>query len=310
LNSAIIDMGSNTVRLCVFYFRDEKPETLFSRKDTVGLAGYVRDGELAPDGIRRVCETLKEFKDLALKFVPEDRIHVVATASLRNISNADRAHDAILSETGLSPEVLSGEEEARLDFVGVSYAMELSDGFIIDVGGASTELIRFTDGRPERKAGLPAGCLALYSKHVRGPFASKSEKTSMRREIRAVFDEFDWSGAPCPVLIGVGGSARTALRLSNALLAPGPRDDAFPAENLRVLRKMFENGSPEAFRALYKISPDRVLTIHPGLLILEEAVRRLLCAEIRISKYGVREGFYIDRILKLSEGNVDCQKPK
>jgi exopolyphosphatase/guanosine-5'-triphosphate,3'-diphosphate pyrophosphatase len=309
LNSAIIDMGSNTVRLCVFDFRDGRIETLFSRKETVGLAGYIRDRELEFDGVRHVCETLKDFKNLAMKFVPADCIRVFATASLRDITNKEHALEVIRSETGLLPEALTGDEEAYLDFIGVVHATGLSDGFLIDVGGASTELVRFVGGLPERTSVLPMGCLALYAKHMRGPIVSESERRSMRREISERFDAFDWSGAQCDTLIGVGGSARTALKLSKALLGADRGGAAFPAGQVRLLREMFENGSPEAFLALYKIAPERVLTICPGLLILEAAVGRLRCEEIYISKYGVREGFYIDRVLKPAMRGADCRRP-
>jgi exopolyphosphatase/guanosine-5'-triphosphate,3'-diphosphate pyrophosphatase len=303
-------MGSNTVRLCVFDFRDGQIETVFSRKETVGLAGYIRSRELEPDGIRQICETLKDFRNLALKFVSEDSIRVFATASLRDIANKEHALSRIRAETGLLPEALTGEEEAYLDFIGVVHATGLSDGFLIDVGGASTELVRFAGGLPERMSILPMGCLALYAKHMRGPIVSGFERRALRREIRERFDAFDQGGAQCDRLIGVGGSARTALKLSKALLGVERDNAVFPAENVRILREMFENGSPEAFRALYRIAPERVLTICPGLLILEEAARRLRCFEICISKYGVREGFYIDRILKLPAGKADRRPVK
>jgi exopolyphosphatase/guanosine-5'-triphosphate,3'-diphosphate pyrophosphatase len=292
-------MGSNTVRLCIFDFRDGRIETLFSQKEAVGLAGYVRDRELESEGIRQVCAVLKGFRGLALKFVPEDAIRAFATASLRNIANKDRALETIRAETGLLPETLSGDEEAYLDFVGAARDGDLSDGFLIDIGGASTELVCFADGLPLRTASLPMGCLSLCSAHMRGPIASKSEKESMCREIRALLAGFAQGGAQCPVLIGVGGSVRTALKLSKALLGTARNGDAFPAENIRTLCGMFETGGSGIFQALYKVAPDRVLTIYPGLLILEEAARRLRCAEIRVSKYGVREGFYIDRVLRL-----------
>jgi exopolyphosphatase/guanosine-5'-triphosphate,3'-diphosphate pyrophosphatase len=302
LSSAVIDVGSNTVRLCVFDFRDGAIETVFSQKKSVGLAGYIRGSELEPDGIWHVCEALKCLRKLALKFVDEGDIHVFATAALRGVTNRSLALDAIHSETGLMPETLSGDEEAYLDFVGFTYGSKSTDGFLIDIGGASTELVRFSGGAPERKISLPVGCLGLFSGFMNGPIVTRREKKSMLREIRGLFDTFDWSGAPCHVLIGVGGAVRTALKLSAVLLGVDRNDAAFPAENVRSLRKMLENGSPGVFHALYKAAPDRVLTVYPGLLILGEAVRRLGCAEIRVSWHGVREGFYIDRVLKLPCG--------
>jgi exopolyphosphatase/guanosine-5'-triphosphate,3'-diphosphate pyrophosphatase len=304
MRSAVIDMGSNTVRLCIFDLRDGKIETLFSQKEAVGLAGYIRDGALDPDGIRRVCAVLKGFRGLALKFVSEDAIRVFATASLRSIANKDFALDAIRLETSLSPETLTGEEEAYLDFVGAAHGTALTDGFLVDIGGASTELVCFAAGRPQRAGSLPIGCLSLYAAHMSGPIASASERESMRREIRENLDGFEQGGAQCHALIGVGGSVRTALKLSRTLLGVTGNSAAFPAENARLLREMFESGGSAAYRALYKAAPERVLTICPGLLILEELVRRLRCTEIRVSKYGVREGFYIDRVLHLPIGET------
>jgi exopolyphosphatase/guanosine-5'-triphosphate,3'-diphosphate pyrophosphatase len=303
-------MGSNTVRLCVFDFRDGAVETVFSQKKSVGLAGYMRDRELEPDGIRHVCEALKCLRNLALKFVDERDIHVFATAALREAANRTSALGAIHSETGLRAETLSGDEEAYLDFVGFTYGAKLSDGFLIDIGGASTELVRFSGGSPEKKASLPVGCLGLYSRYMSGPIVSRNEKKSMLREIRGMFDTFDWSGGRCPTLIGVGGTARAALKLSMLLFDADRGDTRFPAANIRALRKMLENSSSGVFHALHKAAPDRVLTIYPGLLILGEAARRLECAEIRVSRYGVREGFYIDRVLKLHRDDSDCRQPE
>ena len=310
MSSAIIDMGSNTVRLCVFDFRDGAVETVFSQKKSVGLAGYIRDRELEPDGIRNVCGALKSLRNLALKFVNERDIHVFATAALREATNRTRALGAIHSETGLWPETLSGDEEAYLDFVGFTYGTKLSAGFLADIGGASTEFVRFSGGSPEKKISLPVGCLGLYSKYMSGPIVSGHEKKSMLREIRGVFDTFDWSGGRCATLIGVGGTARAALKLSMILFDIDRGNACFPAANIRALRKMLENSSSEVFHALHKAAPDRVLTIYPGLLILGETARRLKCAEICVSRHGLREGFYIDRVLKLHRDCADCRQPE
>jgi exopolyphosphatase/guanosine-5'-triphosphate,3'-diphosphate pyrophosphatase len=303
-------MGSNTVRLCVFDFRDGVIETVFSQKKAVGLAGYIRDRELEPDGIRQVCEALKCLRNLALKFVQERDIHVFATAAMREIKNRAGALGAIHSETGLKPETLSGDEEAYLDFVGFTHGAKLSEGFLIDIGGASTELVRFSGGSPEKKISLPMGCLGLYSRYMSGPIVSRSEKKAMIREIRGMFGTFDWSGGRCSTLIGVGGTARAALKLSKILFDVDRGDACFPAANIRVLRKMLEKSTSGVFHALYKAAPDRVLTIYPGLLILGEAARRLECAEICVSRHGVREGFYIDRVLKLHRDDSDCRQPE
>ncbi|GHS88997.1 hypothetical protein AGMMS49957_11430 [Synergistales bacterium] len=301
MTSAVIDMGSNTVRLCVFEYNGGEIETLFSQKEAVGLAGYVRNGFMERGGVHQVCEVLRGFRDLALKFVPMNDIRVFATASLRNVNNKSDAISIIYGETGLSPEELSGDEEAYLDFIGVTHGTKLSDGFLIDIGGASTELVSFSNGVPTEKISLAVGCLGLYTKFMRGPLVAKSEKSKMRYEIRDLFNAFDWNNASVKTLIGIGGTARAALKMSQALF--GAPQNGFPAKHVKAIRRMLEKSEPGVYQTLYKNAPERVLTLYPGLLILEEAVKRLGCEELHISKYGVREGFFIERVLKLNADN-------
>ncbi|MDR2351727.1 MAG: hypothetical protein LBF22_00965 [Deltaproteobacteria bacterium] len=291
----------------MFDYSNGQIETIFSQKENLGLASQVTDGILPSESIQNVCEVLKHFRTLALKFVGENDVHVFTTAIFRRIDNKDEALEQIKTESGLEPVHLSGKEEARLDFVGVTHATKLQSGFLMDVGGASTELVNFTGGEIERIASVPVGCLELFTKHVRTLVVTDQIKKSIKSEINKAFDKFDWSKLKISTLIGVGGTARTALKLSKALYGTDKEDDSFPTEHLRNLRKALQKNSPEVYRTLYKVSPDRIVTFYPGLLIIEEAARRLKSKEFYISKYGVREGFFIDRILKLDTSTTESK---
>ena len=119
----IVDVGSNTIRMNVYDIRDDKLRLLFTKKATAGLASYVKDKRMSAAGVDRVVEVLEDFQEtLANLNIPE--MHVFATASLRNVENSHEAVAEIERRTGIAVQVLSGREEAELDFLGA--ARELS----------------------------------------------------------------------------------------------------------------------------------------------------------------------------------------
>ena len=162
MNHAVIDLGSNTIHLLVFGHENGEVTKVLSEKDVAGLAGYIEDGVLGTDGITKACEIVNKFKKLALEIVGPSDIHLFATASLRNIRNSKEAVDIIEKETSLVPDVLDGEEEGRLGFTGAKMSVECSDGILVDIGGASTELVIFKNGKIKNIASMPIGSLLLY----------------------------------------------------------------------------------------------------------------------------------------------------
>ena len=134
----IIDIGSNTIRLNIYRMDGDKPELLMSKKDSTGLASYIKHGRMNEEGIERASLVLSEFNGLLKAFDVEG--HAFATAALRYIDNSEEAVDQSMRASGLKIEVIPGEKEAELDFVGATRAMHLSTGLLGDIGGAITEL--------------------------------------------------------------------------------------------------------------------------------------------------------------------------
>lgn len=119
----VIDVGSNTIRLVIYEVKENRIESLFSNKNTAGLIGYVNDGELSRKGIRKACDVLNSLQKVAAHAQVE-KLYVFATASLRNIANTKEAVEEIEKETGLDIDVISGHDEAELDFEGGSACTE------------------------------------------------------------------------------------------------------------------------------------------------------------------------------------------
>ena len=162
MNYAIVDLGSNTVRLSVYSLEPDKScRLLFSDKETAGLNNYLVDRVLSKPGIQRACDALNHFRGLLEQFGVE-QMRVFATASLRNIQNTQQAVEEIAAATGIQVEVISGALEAELGYYGVIRDRNLENGVVFDIGGGSAEIARIQGGRVASAQSIPIGCLELF----------------------------------------------------------------------------------------------------------------------------------------------------
>ena len=275
---AVIDIGSNTVRMVVYAVEENDTfHALFSKKYTLGLAGYVQDGVMSQEGIHRLCGVLIECRMLLSQFEME-RSFVFATASLRNIQNTREAADQIFLMTGFSVDVISGQAEAYLDYYGVMVEAPLENGLLFDIGGGSTELVTMAHDGPGVIESLPIGSLTLAKEYVGKVFPKQSECEKIQVRIRKELKKRKLHRLPAHTsLCGVGGTARSLLLLTTG--------------QLKKLEKLLWKKDNTARELLLKNCPDRLHTIYTGMLILDELVELSQCETIYISQYGVREGY-------------------
>lgn len=154
---AAIDCGSNSIRLLVV---DAAGGVLERGLQVTRLGEGVGDrGELAEAPIARTVDAIAGFVQRARTHGAE-RIRIVATSAVRDARNRDRFLDQVAERTGVLPDVLDGEEEARLSFAGAT-SDQPGDArlAIVDIGGGSTELVVGRDGRPERAVSTQVGCV-------------------------------------------------------------------------------------------------------------------------------------------------------
>ena len=296
MNYAVIDLGSNTVRLCVYQYINETIKTIINQKETVGLASYVSDGILQQEGINRACEVLTEFGMVIDQF-DEISAHVIATASLRNINNSDEAVEFIQQKTGMTIHVLSGENEALFDFFGASHQLSCENGLLIDIGGASTELVLFNHDGPQILTSMPIGSLNLYGRFVKGFFPDSHERKEIKKEVICHLDSVEAKTDGAPIMIGVGGTLKAAYKLACALYDISPECKEMASDDIKNLYKRFKEPDKTLIHTVYKTVPERALTIVPGLILLRQAIKHFGCTTIRISEYGVREGYLLKRVI-------------
>ena len=297
MKCAIVDLGSNTIRLSLYNTLENGGfETLFSKKYMAGLAGYVSHGIMSNDGINQACAVLLDFKILLQQLSVKD-MHVFATASLRNIKNTEKALETIKRRTGLSVDVIEGSEEGILGYYGALYTTDLKNGMMFDIGGGSTEFVRVKNGKVKKSQSISIGSLNLFHNHVSGLWPDKKEQKAIAKRISKRLDAVDFPKKAPEKVCCVGGTCRAILNIVNYHFNKEENNRIITKEEFNKILKILLKRDAASRNYILKLCPDRVHTIIPGMLVVKEIIERLHCEKIWVSRYGVREGYLCKNFL-------------
>lgn len=295
--NAIIDVGSNSIRLSVYETGGEQYTKIYTAKRMVGLASYVFQGKLSEIGIVCACEALLEFRTI-ISSMAVNSVSVFATASLRNISNSDTAIKAIEEATGYLIEVISGQDEACLGYYGSMPDICTDSGTFIDIGGGSTEIVFFSDRQIDSAQSLPVGSLNLQENYVSEHLPTAEELILIKEKIDAAISAAQLRNVPhYENLYAIGGTARATVKLANRLFDLDSANRTITSKQLSDVKKLFCGGSELAYNMLAKHCPDRINTIVPGILILDSIAKLTEAKKLTISRFSVREGYLCQRVL-------------
>lgn len=298
----IVDLGSNTIRLCIYESKEDKITSLFEKKIMAGLVNYITNEKLSDKGIKRACEVLKEYDQILNNFNIEKKdVHVFATASLRNINNSQEVIEIIKEETNYNVELLSGEEEAILDFKGATRVVNYDTGLLIDIGGGSTEIAGYKNKELIFAVSMPVGSLNLYIKFVKKIIPKPHEREEMKEYILEQLKKLELKKDTFINVCGVGGTIRAAVKLSNHMFKEGKSlpdgEKKLLVTEAREILKEISNSHKKTLKPVFQTIPDRTHTIIPGILILDTIAEYFNCEEITVSRYGIREGYLYEKIL-------------
>jgi exopolyphosphatase / guanosine-5'-triphosphate,3'-diphosphate pyrophosphatase len=285
---AVIDIGSNSVRLVVYELMTRSLVSLFNEKTLCGLGREVQStGLLAPDAVAKALTSLRRFRALC-KIMKVGRVYAIATAACRDATNGPDFIAKAERICGVSIEILSGPREAKLSALGVVSGIHNPDGIVGDLGGGSLELIDVRGNRIRQGVTLPLGSLALQDA------SDKSLKRAERIVKTDLFGVGPLKAGRGRTFYAVGGTWRALARIH--IIQSGyplrvmhgysiPASDALDfAQRLRRL------ASTNMLANIEAVADARRPLLTYAALVLEYVIRVAQPKTIVFSTFGVREG--------------------
>ncbi|TAE21980.1 MAG: Ppx/GppA family phosphatase [Candidatus Kapaibacterium sp.] len=303
-----IDVGTNSFHAIVASVSEEGVFTIQSRaKENVRLGESVSDMKyLSDEAMKRGIAAMKRFAMMAA--AANAPIRAIGTSAMREALNQDEFVRRVQKETGVAIEVISGNEEARLIYLGVLQALPILNKktLVIDVGGGSTETIVGYRGEMLYGHSAKLGAIRLtrrfFSDDKITPKAIKECRDFIRGEWALVFRSIQVCGFERVV-----ASSGTAQTLASVALAKKGRynpDESLNGvsitkqEALEAIELILKEKNSKKRSELAGMDPKRADIIVGGALILEQAITRLNIQEITISDYALREGILFDHYQK------------
>jgi exopolyphosphatase/guanosine-5'-triphosphate,3'-diphosphate pyrophosphatase len=282
---ACIDIGSNTTRVLVADVEDGGLREVLQRRAFTRIGKGLKGGEIPREKIDEVARVVAEQRTL-IEQLGADAMRVVATAAIRGAVNQDEFAAAMRDGGGVDVEILDGEEEARLAFLGATRTLgQRLDGTVgvVDVGGGSTELAIGTvpEGATWSES-FRVGSGLLTDGYRRSDPPSASELHAMREHAHGVFEGLVLP--PVDAAVAVGGSAASLRRLVGAVLDP---------ESLQRAMRVLSSDDSEEVARRFSIDRERVILMPAGLTVLD-AASHALGRPLQIGRGGLREGVLLE----------------
>lgn len=286
----IIDIGSNTVRLNIYKIYDDSYQLLVTEKEMVGLANHIVNHEMMVSGVEAAVAILNHFV-LISNNLNCQKIYAFATASLRNISNSLSIVDEISQRTHLFIDVLTGDQEAQLGFLGATQEVDVETGLLVDIGGGSTELVYFKDKQVVISTSIPMGSLTSYRDYVEDILPKTNELKALAIAFNRELSVRVKTPIDINTIVSIGGTARATFELIDEMKQA-------TCDDVSTLLKRLSNESKASTNEILKKVPDRIHTILPGMQLLSEVLKYFNSIDIYISHSGVREGYLLKEVLR------------
>jgi len=281
-----IDIGSNTTRLLVADGSKGRLRELVTKRAFTRIGRSLLDGGVIPDAKIEETAAVVSTQAAVARRCGAENVVVVATAAIRLAPNRDALAQAVERVGGMPLAVLSGEEEARLAFVGATRTLaSVPQGTmaVIDVGGGSTELaIGDAQGEMDWCGSFSIGSGLLADSYLRSDPPSVAELESLRTHVAVALEGLE--PPPAESAVAVGGTATSLRRLVGAELSH---------ETLERGVRLLSQTSIDEMARRFELDPERVRLLPAGIVILE-ALSEILRLPLRIARGGLREGVLLE----------------
>lgn len=273
---AVIDIGTNTTRLLVAEIEDGRVVELERRTVITSLGqGVDSSGRLAQEAMDRVSEAIAVYREV-IDRLGVKRVVALATSAMRDAQNGPEFRDHLKQRFGIDPRTISGDEEARLTFLGAtSERNDDGESVVIDIGGGSTEYVVGRPGHdPEFHVSTQMGSVRF------------TERFEDLEEMAAAVGE-TVPDVSVDQGIAVAGTATSLAAIDGAEQVHGYRLSLAACERMVA---MLAAMSLEERRQVKGLHPDRAPTIVAGAVILTESMRALGLAEVEVSERDILHG--------------------
>jgi exopolyphosphatase/guanosine-5'-triphosphate,3'-diphosphate pyrophosphatase len=290
---AIVDIGSNSVRLVSYESRSRAPTPTFNEKALCGLGrGVAMTGLLPEDGVLKALAALQRFRVLCDMMGIRD-VRGIATAAVRDAANGSEFLNRAERVLGCKIELLSGQREAKLSALGVISSIYKTNGLVGDLGGGSLELTDVRDGECSPGVTLPLGGLSLMDLSERSP---KKAARIVREKLAGVKA---LQGLPGRTFYAVGGTWRALARLhmrQRQYPMNVMHNYVIPSRDALEFASLVERIEVDALLSIESVSAARRPLLAYGAAVLEEIIRQSNPKEIVVSALGVREGLIYSQL--------------
>jgi Exopolyphosphatase len=296
---AAIDCGTNSIRLLLADVRDGALTDVLREMRIVRLGqGVDRTGRLAADALERTRVALAGYAE-TIRDHDAQRVRMVATSATRDAANRDEFAAMVRAELGVDPEVISGDEEARLSFAGAVSALPGAPApvLVADIGGGSTELVM---GSPNGPGGLRArsmdvGCVRMTERHLHDDPPTPAQIAATVADVRAAVARArrDVPMHDTATFVGVAGTVTTIAAIALELQhydAEVIHGTAISAAQVHEVADRLLRMTHAQRAALPVMHPGRVDVIGGGALVLRTLVDEIGAAEVIASEHDILDG--------------------
>lgn len=297
LRSAVIDIGSNSVRLVVYAGHKRIPSIIFNEKVMAGLGSELSTtGNIGVENFETAMNALRRFKILCREF-RVDAIHVIATAAVRDAHNGPDFVTAA-KEIGLDIQIIDGQQEAIYSANGVMSAFPKQDGIMADLGGGSLEIAQIENSQIIQKISVPMGVLRVQSLFEQG-------YVHLNVRFMEFIAKLGWREvADVKALFLVGGSWRALAHIDMAdMNYPLRVVDQYKVDLDRAvnMNSMLDYHADDNLNSSLNISSSRIKTLPQAAGLMRCVCEYFKPAKVNISAFGLREGILFSQLSEVEK---------
>lgn len=294
---AAIDCGTNSIRLLISRYLGERASDITRQMRIVRLGeGIDTSGRISAGALERTSVALREYAQIISEHAPA-AVRMVATSASRDATNFTKFHSLVSEILGIGPDVITGDEEARLSFSGAVSDLPSASAprLIVDIGGGSTEFVR-GQATADAARSVNIGCVRMTERHLQDdpPTAAQvsAAEDTIAREVDAALEQVDPQRS-CETLIGLAGSVTTVTAMALDLESYDPQRIHHAEVSYEQVSAVTESLLKQTHKqrlAHPVMHPGRADVIAGGALVLRIIMERSGISTVVASEHDILDG--------------------